>query len=323
MRPKNEVKLQGLLKTELTLGRGGYSHHLTILGATIIQLAKALQSFSPLSQYICSKCGSVLKETDMQIELSAIIEDCPNCGAFLANTLTKRNNTKAELELGLPKFQTAYDLTRFKIDIEKISKFMPLSAAGSLCITGYKANLLLTRLCVRALLPANFGGLNSPFVIVIDAGNRSDFYLTVDFAKQYGLDLKTTLDRIIVSRTFTIYQLKSLLSRELPKVIEKYRPGVLIVPGLLDMFADPNIKKKEAKLIIARIMKSIKHISDKLFVITSLHETKYSELVLPSFERRITASSANRNRLDLEIYNGKKRVNLMLSEKELTIVRKR
>jgi hypothetical protein len=60
--------------------------------------------------------------------------------------------------------QTAYDLLmQFKFDIPKINSFLlPLTTAGGLlCGIGYKeANLLLTRLCVRALLPVKYSGLD-------------------------------------------------------------------------------------------------------------------------------------------------------------------
>lgn len=280
-----------------------------------------MQSFSPLSQYLCTKCGSILKETDVQIEISTVTEDCPNCGALLANTLTKQRKREIELT-SLPRFQTAFDLTKFKIDIDKISKFMPLSTTGSLCLVGQSANLLLTRLCVRSLLPAKYGGLGSPFAIVVDAGNKSDFYQTVNFVKQYGMNLTNTLDRIIVSRTFTIYQLKSLLLRELPKVIRQYQPSIVIVPGLLDLFEDPNIKRKEAKKVIARIMQLLNSLADKLLVLASLQSTKYSELVMPSFDNRIELANANHGRLTVELYNNGKNATVSLTQKELTLVRR-
>jgi hypothetical protein len=277
-----------------------------------------MQRFSPLSQYVCSKCGSVF-DTDRQVDVSVVIEDCPTCGAFLANTLTKRN-VATELEPTQPKFQTAYDLTRFKIDIEKISKFMPLASTGSLCIAGYNANLLLTRLCVRALLPANYGGLDSPHVIIVDAGNKSDFYQTVNFVKQYGLNLKSALDRIIVSRTFTIYQLKSLLLREVPKITQKYQASIVIIPGLLDLFDDPNINKREAKKVIARIMNLINDLSNKMLVIASFQESEYAELVMPNFDKRIILNGEDRNRLNVELYNGERTAKIALLQRELKLV---
>lgn len=279
-----------------------------------------MQTFSPLSQYLCNKCGSMLKETYEHVEISTVNEDCPNCGANLTNNLTRRSSTVAEVKPSLPRFQTAYDLTKFKIDIAKISKFMPLAMTGSLCIVGSSANLLLTRLCVRSLLPARHGGLGSPFVIVVDAGNKSDFYQTVDFCKQYGLNLQSTLDRIIVSRTFTIYQLKSLLLRELPKVARRYQAGVVIVPGLLDLFEDPNVKKKEARLVIKRVMSALSLVSDKLLVIASIQNGKYASIVMPSFNKRITIGNANRGKLGVDLYNEGLKTSVSLSQKELRLV---
>jgi hypothetical protein len=66
-------------------------------------------------------------------------------------------------------------------------------------------NALLTRLCVRALMSKRPGGFESQSVIFIDAGNCSDIYQCVNFARQYGLDIQKVLDSILsVDRlTFT------------------------------------------------------------------------------------------------------------------------
>ncbi|HEX9677703.1 hypothetical protein [Nitrososphaera sp.] len=276
-----------------------------------------MQRFEPLSQYLCSNCGSILKETDAQIDASSIVEDCPECGTSLRSCLTRRQPT-AIRERALPplKLQTAYDLTRFRLDIEKLSPLLSLATTGSLCISGYRSNLLLTRLCVRALLPTNHGGLDSPYVVIVDAGNKSDFYQTVDFIRQYGLNIRKALDRIIVSRTFTIYQLRSLL-RELPKVAQRYQARAVVIPGLLDLFDDPNIKRKEAERVVGRISKSIAEISNRLLVITSLQDGKYTGLVTPSFRQRIEMRKARYGRVSAELYNQRERNHVSLTEDEL------
>jgi DNA-directed RNA polymerase subunit RPC12/RpoP len=282
-----------------------------------------MQTFEPLSLYLCSKCGSILKEANVNIEISRVNKDCPNCSALLSGYL-KRQAKNVETNLSsAPKFQTAFDLARFKFDIKKIDAFMPLANTGSLCIIGYNANLLLTRLCLRALMPANHSGLDSPYVIVVNAGNSSDFYQTVNFIKQYGMNLHETLDRIIISRTFTIYQLKSLLLRELPKVIQKYQSSLVIVPGLLDLFDDPNIKKKEAKRVITSTMQLIGSTSNKLFVIATTNEGKYSSLILPTFEKRIILAKGATTNLNVDLYNQGRKESVTLTERELKIVRTR
>jgi hypothetical protein len=138
------------------------------------------------------------------------IEEYPYCGASLADTLTTATTKQQQRtiiehkKLPAPKIQTAYDLlnAQFKFDIPKIDSFLQLATSGLLFIVGYKeANLILARLCVRALLPVKYGGLDSPYVLVIDAGNKSDIYQTVNFARQYGMDFRQVLNRIIVTRT--------------------------------------------------------------------------------------------------------------------------
>ncbi len=93
---------------------------------------------------------------------------------------------------------------------------------------------------------------------MIDAGNKSDIYQTVNFARQYGMDFRKVLDRIIVTRTFTIHQVKSIiLSSELTKTIQRHQARTVVIPGLLDLFDDTNINQKEASRIIGRIVKSL------------------------------------------------------------------
>jgi len=113
-----------------------------------------------VSQYRCSSCEAILKETPEHVDIHALKEECPKCGAMLADTLLQRQSIKPRLEI--PQFQTADTLLKFRFDIPKIDSFLGLASTDLCCITGYNANLLLTRLSVRALLPLRHGGLNSP-----------------------------------------------------------------------------------------------------------------------------------------------------------------
>lgn len=271
----------------------------------------------PLSQYLCSKCGSILRETDEDIEIGSVTEDCPSCGTILAHSLTRRSIDPKPV-MQVPKLQTAYDLLRFSFGIEKLDSVMRLGSAGSLCIIGHRANLILSRLCVRVLLPVRFGGLDSPYVMVVDAGNKSDLYQTVSFARQYHMNIDNTLDRIIVNRPFTIHQLKRLIAVQVPKDIQQYQLKVVIMLGLLDLFDDdPNIKKKEAKRVIERIIKSIQSLSERVLIITSIQEGKYANLVVPNFEKCISLNKTRNNRLLVTL---NKKASVTLTERELKII---
>ena len=66
-------------------------------------------------KYYCSKCDTLLKETNIDIDLSNSKEECPHCGSLVSETLRKEKekehksaNINSPLDL-LPKIQTAYE----------------------------------------------------------------------------------------------------------------------------------------------------------------------------------------------------------------------
>ena len=71
-----------------------------------------------------------------------------------------------------------------------------------------------------------------------------------DFARQYGLDVKDMLRRIVVSRAFTVYQLVTLITNELPKVVRRFDTKVLIIRDMLGMFIDSQIRIDEARPLV-------------------------------------------------------------------------
>jgi hypothetical protein len=73
------------------------------------------------------------------------------------------------------------------------------------------------------------GGFDSPSIIFIDAGNCSDIYQCMNFARQYGLDTEKVLNGIIVSRPFNIHQLAGLLIDELDPAIVMQRFGAKLI----------------------------------------------------------------------------------------------
>jgi len=188
-----------------------------------------------VSQYLCSECGSVLKETAEYIPIHSLREECPSCGSMLAESLTRRTIRPA-VRWTPPKIQTADTLLKLRFDIAKIDSFIGLAAADLCCVTGYSANLVLTRVCVRSLLPERHGGLNSPYVMVADVGHRSDVYRAINFARQYGMDKEKVADRILVVRAFTVPQVKRLLSIELFHSENRYR-DVAFGPDGLTIYA--------------------------------------------------------------------------------------
>ena len=155
----------------------------------------------------------------------------------------------------------------------------------------------MTRLSIRALLSKRQGGVGSPYVITVDAGNSLDFYQYVNFARQYGLDIKEILQRIIVSRAFTVYQLADLIINELPKVIKQFDTRLVVISDLLHMFThDPNVDRKEAIYLIKEIVSAIRKISISsssprqiLGVISwnHHHQSSYNDILLSKLDKHI------------------------------------
>jgi len=225
-------------------------------------------------------------------------EECPKCGSLLSESLKRKpvsqyqrdnsNSTTAASSLCKQRFHT---VSRLNFDIKKIDSDLTFGIGECMSLIGNYSKILIERLCIRALLSERHGGFGSPYVIIIDAGNSSDIYSSVNFARQYGLDLKDTLKRIVVSRPFTIYQLANLVTCELPKAVQKFDTKTIIISDMLRMFLqDPQTRIKEARPIIKEIINSLRRLSNNASVIVSFNYTlqsEYYQMLIPYFDKCI------------------------------------
>jgi len=201
------------------------------------------------------------------------------------------------------RFKTAYDyLNKITFTINGMNIDLLVGDIVSIMGISRVTNLILTRICVSSLLPKRHGGLckrnlNSN-VFILDAGNSTDVYQFVDFMKQYGLDIKKTLQKIIVSRVFTIYQLIHFLVYELSKIIRKYNINLVVIP-------DPQLHMKEAKSLIREIAAALRKIS------VMNNNNNYNVLLL--------ASLPSNNELSSPILDVTHRIFFSLFNKEIEI----
>jgi Rad51 len=245
----------------------------------------------------------------------------------------------------LPKFQTAYEQIsdRLTFDIEKIDSILSLTAGEELCIIGekYHTHTLIARLCVRALMSKRQGGFDCQNILFVDSGNSVDVYQYMNFARQYGLDIKKVLRSIIASRSFNLYQLANTIMYKLPKVIQQYNPKIIVISDLLDMFLrDPQILIEEEEHIIKEIINSIKrrkisgknntNIDDVLYLVSSNnnHSAAYNKVLLPRFDKHIeiTKSKTKSSLLNVKVknYSHNKKCSttttLLVQQKDLQII---
>jgi DNA-directed RNA polymerase subunit RPC12/RpoP len=174
----------------------------------------------PVLDYYCSSCGKILREnTTIEVQREQLNEECPSCGVLLIDSLQNRrkvspflleqvrvstssaNKPPPDLSVDI---KTAYrqiqhSSNKLAFDIDNIDSVLNLNAYGTLCLIGEQkyTQLLIDRLCVHSLLPKRYGGTiagpNCLKIIVIDAGNCTDVYRFVGFARQYGLEVKKVL----------------------------------------------------------------------------------------------------------------------------------
>jgi len=234
-----------------------------------------------------------------EVNLSHIVEPCPFCGSLLSETLQKR--TLVQRVTKPATFQSASSIPRLIFDIEKLDSILHfLSVNQKICIAGMHTQKLVERLCVRAQLPRQYGGLGTK-VLLIDGANSSDLYQCVDFAQQYGLDVKKVLDGIISSRTFTVYQLANLITFELENTIKNFDVKLVVITNLLHYFTnDPYLDTKEIERILREIIKSLEKIKDCLVIVSLDTQTRFDDMIQKLFSITIKIESSN-NALSVDV----------------------
>ena len=281
-------------------------------------------------RYLCSSCNNLIIETYKLIDWTEITssEECPKCGSVLSSQTVTTNTaqqTMVQKPLLRPKFQTA---SRLCFDIEKIDSVLKLGIGDRVCIIGNHSKTLVERLIISSLLPESHGGFGSKNVIIIDAGNCSDVYRCVNLARQYGLDIKNILKRIIVSRPFTIYQLAELAVNELPKVMKKFDAKTIIVSDILHLFVNDPQVKFEAKKVLKPIMNSISQFSkiSLNIIVISFHNdvpSEYSRFLFSNFNKFIQ-TAGNSDPIIVKANSRKEDYNIIkLGQKELELIQQR
>jgi len=227
--------------------------------------------------------------------------------------------------------------------VEKIDSTLKLTRGNRLAVIGDKkySQMFVTRLCVNALLSSSSSSpspsskkknnnsklVTSRFhtsnVILVDAGNSTDFYQYVNFARQYYRRdvISRVLNNTIVTRPFTVNQLADIVINQLPKVIQQYDAKMIVVSDLLYMFVrDPQIGSKEATYLINEIANSItkSRMLEDVLVIVSLPlvgsayrqnnkaAISYNKTIIPRFDKCIEIMNSHENKnkmIDIKIRN--------------------
>ncbi len=83
-------------------------------------------------------------------------------------------------------------------------------------------------------------------ILYLDGANQISPLLLARFARERGVDPSTVNSLIRVARAFTCFQLTELV-RRVPKTLEKFPAGVVIVTALPDLYFDEDVRDREAR----------------------------------------------------------------------------
>lgn len=190
-----------------------------------------------------------------------------------------------------PYFVSANDylLKSFKFDIRKNQLIDLTIGSPTLFVNFYN---LIPKLAIKALLPKNYGGLESPTLTIIDGSIRGqlthlDFYNFIDYAIRYGMDVNSVLERIMITRSFTAHQLADTIICKLSKLIQKYKSNIVIIT---DLFAtDEQLPLSERKWLLTHMIKSINSISGSIIAAV------FSHVVIDGF-RKVIGSNIQKSK---------------------------
>ena len=117
-------------------------------------------------------------------------------------------------------------------------------------------------LAVRAQLPLHEHGLDSP-VLLIDAGCSFDPHRVSSLAQSHQMNPIHVLERIRLSRAFTVHQLSSLIYGWLPRAMEDHGARLVVISDLLGLFADLDTPREELLTSFLDLAKSLSNLAQK------------------------------------------------------------
>jgi hypothetical protein len=158
---------------------------------------------------------------------------------------------------------SAKRVRRLSLGVQPLDDVFPgFEADDFVVLYGDSVSFMSSNLCVRAELSTDKGGLGSS-VVFVDGGNSFSPYLVAEVARGYGLEPRSVLEGIYVSRAFTAYQLSSLIQEKLEPFLNSKRAGLLVVSDVTSLFFDEDIPKTEAKDLFIKVCAKLSEIAAK------------------------------------------------------------
>ena len=99
-------------------------------------------------------------------------------------------------------------------------------------------------------------------VVFIDSANAFNPFLIAEVAARLNRPPEELLDRIHISRTFTVHQLEALITERISEAMKTYASRVLVASGFLDNLYDEDVELREAWRVFRKAMAHLRALAD-------------------------------------------------------------
>ena len=138
-------------------------------------------------------------------------------------------------------------------------------------------------------------------VIYIDGGNSLNPYLLTAACRLFRVDADSVLRRVQVARAFTVFQLDTLITQSLERILAKHRPRLVLVACISELFLDRDVNWFEARTLFDTDFKKLGKLTDKYNVTTLLTNFGHDRSVHRfELDRKLRKGIPPKNRLSIK-----------------------
>jgi uncharacterized membrane protein len=163
-----------------------------------------------------------------------------------------------------PTITTQPQPTQLSLNIPSVDQLFPYFKQGDYVTLHGSPSLtsFATRICIRAQIPKQHGGLSSN-IVFIDTGNTFKLYKTTQIAQQHKLNPHKVIENIHVSQVTTAYDLTSQIMEKLEKTIKKHNSKIVIISDIAGPFLDETIPEEEAQKVYSQVLNYLQSFAKK------------------------------------------------------------
>jgi hypothetical protein len=163
---------------------------------------------------------------------------------------------------------------------------------------------------ILARIIVNTVNMSNRDVIFVDGGNSLDPYLLTAACRLFRVDADYVLRRVQVARAFTVFQLDTLITQNLERILRRSKPRLVLISCMSELYLDRDVDWHEARVLFESDFKKLQELTEKYKVSTiitnfgyekSVHryelKRKLRKWLLPEHRLSIKIPSHNRLRL--------------------------